>query len=251
MQDSIERFSIRANNYDRYRPDYPRQLFDHLLAACAVKSDQKITDVGAGTGILTQGLARWGNKVFVVEPNPEMRRIAANRLKNYANCELIAATAEATTLSNSSVHLITCAQSFHWFNPQLSKSEFGRIAAPGAYLAIVWNTRNTLSTFEAAYEDLIAAYATDYRQVSQHKLTDQEISLFFTPDSVTYTEFEHTDWLNIEQLYGRVFSYSFMPYEEHPLAPEIKTKLLQLFDRSQQNGQVRLSYKTRLFLGRI
>ncbi len=251
MQDSIGRFSVRAGNYEKYRPTYPHLLFDYLTATCAIGPGRVIADIGAGTGILTLGLAGRGSKVMVVEPNPEMRQIAADKLKNYADCELIAATAEVTTLPDRSVHLITCAQSFHWFNAELSKAEFRRIAAPDAHLAVVWNTRNTVSAFEAAYEQLIITYSADYLQVSQHKLTDQQVLSFFAPHQVSYMEFEHADWLNFEQLRGRVFSYSFMPHETDPLAPEIAGKLQQLFDHHHQKGQVHLSYKTRLFLGRI
>lgn len=245
---SINRFSVRADNYDKYRPGYPPELFSYLTAAAGLEPDDAIADIGAGTGIFTAELAKWKNPVFAVEPNPQMRHLAGERLAGFPNCSLIDGTAETTTLPGQRVKFITCAQAFHWFNPEECRKEFNRIAQPGAKAAIIWNRRNSESEFEQAYEQLIMRYSTDYPDMTQYKVKDQDMLQFFRPWTPDYQVFEHTDSLDFRQLQGRTFSYSFMPEETDEAAGRISLDLRKLFDDFQVNGHVNLSYRTRLFL---
>ena len=75
-----------------------------------------IADIGSGTGILTQQLIHECSKVYAIEPNSDMRRVAEKRLRNEPGFISINGTAENTTLENESIDYITAAQSFHWFD---------------------------------------------------------------------------------------------------------------------------------------
>ncbi len=50
-------------------------------------------------------------RVIAVEPNPEMRAATSA----HERVEWRDAVAEATGLESASVHLVLCAQAFHWF----------------------------------------------------------------------------------------------------------------------------------------
>jgi len=43
--------------YDRFRPGYPDELFDHVATACGLDGHGIVIDVGAGTGISSVGFA--------------------------------------------------------------------------------------------------------------------------------------------------------------------------------------------------
>ena len=47
-----------------------------------------------------------------------------------------------TDLSDSSVHAVIAAQSFHWFANDKSISEIHRVLVPGGKLGLVWNMRD-------------------------------------------------------------------------------------------------------------
>jgi SAM-dependent methyltransferase len=51
-------------------------------------------------------------------------------------------TCEAIPLDSRSVDAVTCAQSFHWFDPVRGVSEIIRVLRPGGGLALVWNQRD-------------------------------------------------------------------------------------------------------------
>ncbi|MGK6351708.1 class I SAM-dependent methyltransferase [Parapedobacter sp. DT-150] len=249
--DYITRFSDRAENYDRFRPTYPSDLIAFLRAHSTLRATQAIADIAAGTGIFTEQIATWGNKVYVVEPNPFMRQLAVRRLAAFDNCLFVDGTAESTGLEAGSVSLIVSAQAFHWFDLEKAKAEFLRIGGRNANVAIIWNTRNSDSVFEISYEQLIRKYAVDYLAVSQHKMNPSDVQAFFTPVTPLYRAFAHVDHLTFERLRGRTLSYSYMPNESSPALPDVLNALTALFNTCQENGTVRLSYTTRLYIGRI
>lgn len=251
QQDSIQRFSHRAENYDKFRPDYPQVLLQFLHACVPITPDLVIADIAAGTGIFTEQIAEWGNRVYVVEPNPYMRGMAHRRLAMCERCIFLDGTAESTGLPDDSVDLFVSAQAFHWFDLAKTRTEFERVGRKAPHVAIVWNLRNTRGAFEADYETFIRTYATDYLQVSQRKMDTADVRSFFAPSRPQYRVFGHVDSLTYEQLLGRTLSYSFLPDEVSPVLPEMKTALEKLFQAHQRDGKVRLSYKTRLFVGRI
>lgn len=251
QQDSIQRFSQRAENYDKFRPSYPQVLLHFLHEAVPITPDLVIADIAAGTGIFTEQIAAWGNRVYVVEPNPYMRGMAHRRLAMCGQCVFLEGTAETTGLPNDSVDLFVSAQAFHWFNLVKTRAEFERVGRNGPYVAIIWNLRNTRTAFEVDYEAFIRAYATDYLQVSQRKMDTAEVHSFFAPSRPQYRVFRHVDSLTYQQLLGRTLSYSFLPDEAAPVVSVMKAALEKLFQVHQRDGKVRLSYKTRLFVGRI
>src|SRR5690606_15404859 len=155
-------------------------------------------------------------------------------------------TAESTGLPDRSVDLVISAQAFHWFDLDKTKMEFQRIGRENLLVAVVWNLRNTDSVFERAYEALIRTYGIDYLNVSQRRMETEDVLSFFAPDSPEYRIFEHVDWLTLTQMRGRIRSYSFMPDERAPVYREMLKDMERLFDEHQQDGKVRLSYRTRL-----
>ncbi|SFB82748.1 Methyltransferase domain-containing protein [Parapedobacter composti] len=249
--DSINRFSDRAENYDRFRPGYPPGLVDFIRERIPSREDVVIAEIAAGTGIFTELLARWGNPVYVVEPNADMRQLALRRLAAFKNCTFIEGTAESTGLPDGSVDLIVSAQAFHWFDAAKAKAEFKRIGHGNPLVAIVWNLRNTDSAFESGYESLIRRYSVDYLKVSQRKMKTADVSAFYAPMKPEYRVFKYVDFLTFEQLRGRTLSYSYMPDQSSPLTQEVLASLRVLFEAHQRDGKVRLSYKSRLFIGNI
>src|SRR5580704_12012089 len=71
---ATSRFSDRVENYVRYRPGYPEEALRVLRNDCGLTASHVVADIASGTGIWTRMLLQNGNRVFGVEPNPEMRR---------------------------------------------------------------------------------------------------------------------------------------------------------------------------------
>src|SRR5260221_7274796 len=110
MSDSTRRFSSRVDNYVRYRPSYPHEVVGLLAAECRLTPGALVADMGSGTGLLAELFLKNGNRVFGVEPNRQMREAGERLLAGYPLYTSIDGTAEATTLDNASVDIITAGQ---------------------------------------------------------------------------------------------------------------------------------------------
>src|SRR5882672_6035213 len=103
VENATQRFSSRVENYVRSRPGYPPEVLDLLKTECGLTPASVIADIGSGTGILTRMFIENGNRVYGVEPNPEMRKAGEEFLARHPQFVSVDGTAEATTLPGQSV----------------------------------------------------------------------------------------------------------------------------------------------------
>ena len=79
MAEFTNRFSGKANDYNKCRPKYPKTLLDLMIAETGFSADKTVADIGSGTGISSEMFVNFGNQVFAVEPNENMRQSAMMR----------------------------------------------------------------------------------------------------------------------------------------------------------------------------
>lgn len=66
----------------------------------------------------------------------------------------ISGTAEDIPLSDNSVDLVSCAQSFHWFDSVSFRAECDRILRPNGKILLIWNTKDTDSPIMRDYQEI-------------------------------------------------------------------------------------------------
>lgn len=123
-------FSTQATDYARFRPRYPKALFDFL--AKSTEERKLAWDVGTGNGQAALILASHFEKVIATDPSEKQLAEAVPHEK----IEYRINTAEDSGLASGTVDLITVAQAFHWFRQPEFFAEVERVAKPGAILAI-------------------------------------------------------------------------------------------------------------------
>ena len=239
-------------NYIRYRPHYPKAVIDLLCHECGLNRGSVIADIGSGTGILTELLLRNGNVVNAVEPNNEMREAAERLLGAFPNFLSIAGTAEATTLPERSVDILTAGQAFHWFKRAETRVEFVRVLKPGGWVALMWNDRNISDRpFFKAYENLLVTYGTDYDAVGAKHVDDKIVGDFFAPAKFKRAQFPNQQEFDFEGLKGRLLSSSYAPEAGHPNHIPMLESLRTIFDQYQSGGKVIFEYDTTIYYGRL
>lgn len=252
MDDSTKRFSSRVDNYIRYRPGYPRGIVETLRGECGFTPDSVVADIGSGTGILTEIFLRYGNLVYGVEPNREMREAAERFLKDYPRFQSVVGQAEATTLADKSVNFLTAGQAFHWFDREKTRTEFVRILKPDGWVALIWNERITTSTpFLIAYEHLLKDYSTDYEKVDHRQIDHDVIRDFFESDDFKLKQFKNVQVFDYEGVKGRLLSSSYAPEEGHPNYEPMLAGLERIFLSYQNDGKVDFEYITQMYYGRL
>lgn len=245
------RFNDRVANYVAYRPGYPARLVEFLREELGARPGAKVADVGAGTGILSELLLREGCAVVCVEPNDAMRAAAESRLKSYTAFASVKGTAEATTLADASVDLVTAAQAFHWFDAEAARAEFRRILRPTGRVALLWNMRRThTSPFLRDYEALLREFGTDYAQVNCEQVSEDRIAAFFRGEYGA-RGFDNFQPVDFQALRGRLLSSSYVPLEGHPRYAPMLARLREIFDEHERGGRVTIEYDAKVFYGRL
>lgn len=245
---NTQRFGDRADNYVKYRPGYPKKVLEFLSEVTGFTAVWKVADLGSGTGISTALFLDNGNTVYAVEPNGPMREKAEELLGGRANFISIDGTAESTGLADSSIDLIVAGQAFHWFDPVAAKKECMRILRPGGSMALMWNERQKKSAFENAYEDLLQAFGTDYKQVNHSNVTEKELNAFFSPAPFVIKVTDNRQAFDWQRLEGRFLSSSYIPLEQNDMYKKMMLQLRSIFDAYQRDGKVYFDYQTKLYI---
>ncbi|MGQ0760517.1 MAG: class I SAM-dependent methyltransferase [Acidobacteriota bacterium] len=251
MLDPTKRFSNRVENYQKYRPTYPTEIIPLLEKDCALTRDSVIADIGSGTGFLSELFLGNGNRVLGVEPNAEMRAAGERLLADYSNFVSVDATAEATTLPESSVDFVTAGQAFHWFDREKTHREFHRILKADGWVVVVWNTFPTdRSALVKAYDDILVRFGTDYREVAR-EIENSGIEKFFSPGACKRSLFDFQQTFDWEGFKGRLLSASYAPNADSANYEPMLGDLRQVFDSHQKDGTVVFDYDTVVYYGQF
>lgn len=247
--DATTRFSNRVADYIRYRPGYPPELLQTLQSEAGLNPQSAVADIGSGTGISSDIFLQSGCTVFGIEPNTEMRTAAEARFAGVTRFHSLSATAEATTLPDASVDFVVAGQAFHWFDRDLTRTEFARILRPGGCVALFWNSRRIDTTlFLQGYESLLNEFATDYQQIN-HSNIDRSILARFFEGPFTIRSFPNSQEFDYEGLQGRLLSSSYAPAQGDPRHEPMLKELQRLFHDYAAAGKVRFDYDTELYFG--
>lgn len=152
-----DHFSGHAATYARARPTYPDALFDWLAGVPARRG--LAWDAGCGNGQASVALARVFERVVGTDPSAEQIAQATQA----GNVAYRVEPAEAPTLADGSVDLVTVAQALHWFDLPAFYAQVRRVLADGGAIA-VWSyglsqvSRDVDATFLRLYDQWLGNY---------------------------------------------------------------------------------------------
>ena len=241
-----QRFTGKADVYEKFRPSYPDELIDFLYEKARCDA---VADIGAGTGKFTRCLLKKPWKVTAVEPNADMRE----KLTAIEGITVVNAPAENTGLADKSVGLITAAQAFHWFDEEPFRRECIRVLQDGGKLAVIWlnYVREGLTSRKFG---LCQKYSTDehYRQTGRAGMrAEEESDEFF---AAYFKEFQKTEFFG-ELVYdrgtfiGEALSGSYSPREGEPNYKPFVEELNVLFSEYESRGETAAKTKIVCYFG--
>jgi len=250
VSDPATRFSNRADNYARYRWDFSPQAIEAIFRITGLTTAATAADVGSGTGMLSQHFVERVSKLFALEPNKEMRKLAQDLLESYPSYISIDGYAESTTLPENSVDLIVVGRAIHWFDSRKARAEFSRILKPRGWLAILQTPCLDQELDEAI--KLIRKYENGWDvEGDKAKLEKTPLSFFFGGDDFITLRFPETIFETWQGFFGRQCSVSSAPVETHPLYPNFKKAAREIFQKFSVNGCLSVEIATELHVGRV
>ncbi len=220
-------FDAWADEYDRYRPGYPDDLFVTIQARLGLPELPHVADLGAGTGRASLAMAALGWRVTAIEPGrPMLDQLRARASEDGLVLSTVQASAEETGLDPASVDLATAGQAFHWFDKGRAVDELARIVRPGGGVALFWNVRDeAASPFVAAYHAMLeerfgSADTRRYLQAGRqqgHAATRSAFEGLASFGPLEKMELRHEQTMSAEEFTGMAFTASYVraqPEEE-------------------------------------
>jgi len=123
-------FTAQAKTYAKYRPSYPRDLFEYILQF--VTERNCAWDCATGNGQAALVLSRFFKTVEASDLSEAQIKQAVQK----ENIHYHVCPAEQTGFADNSFDLITVAQAYHWINWDLFHKEATRVGKNEAVVAI-------------------------------------------------------------------------------------------------------------------
>ncbi|MCE5323681.1 class I SAM-dependent methyltransferase [bacterium] len=128
-----------AQVYEENRPSYPEQLIDDLIDKAQLTTDDRLLEIGAGTGKATTLLAKRGFQIHCIEPGMNLAGILTQKCSCYPKVSIdIASFEEWIPAGDMKFDLIFSAQAFNWLEPDIRYRKCRQLLKNGGYLALFW-----------------------------------------------------------------------------------------------------------------
>ena len=144
-----DHFSKLAADYAKFRPRYPRELFEYL--GNVAPSRALAWDCGTGNGQAAVGLASVFDRVIATDASETQ----ITNAQPHERVEYRTAPAESSGIASETVDLIMVAQALHWFDLDRFYDEVRRVLKKNSVLAA---SAYNLLHVEPAIDEVINRY---------------------------------------------------------------------------------------------
>lgn len=198
-------FSNQAQNYAKYRPHYPPELFEYL--AHLVPQPHAAWDCATGNGQVALGLASYFQTVYATDASAaQIAHAFPHERIHYA-----VAPAETSGLTDRSVDLVTVGLALHWFDLERFYQEVNRVVKPAGAIAVWCTGRFQLpqapdpvnQTLEKLHELLEPLWHPEIQLV-----VDRYQTIPFPFVECVSPEFTRVEWWTVTDLIGCITTWS-------------------------------------------
>jgi len=130
-------FGKTSLDYSKYRDIYPNSMYEKLYELGIGKKDQKILDLGTGTGVFPRAMYKYGAKFTGTDISEEQISYAKELSKNmdiiYKVCP-----AESTGLNSNEYDVISAVQCFVYFDKEKLMPELKRLLKKDGKIVLIW-----------------------------------------------------------------------------------------------------------------
>ncbi|KAL9654399.1 hypothetical protein ABK040_010426 [Willaertia magna] len=179
-----------TDEYERYRFEYPNEIFSFIKEQLNEKTDVIALDVACGNGLATFELSKFCKFVLAIDPSENQLSNAKEKMnkKNVTNIKFERGSAETLedlvkahleNLESNEAHecfdLIVVAQALHWFNFDTFFRNVEKLLKPGGVFVAWGFTINEFKNQKAQeiqldfYENTLKEYWTERRLIIDQK----------------------------------------------------------------------------------
>ena len=241
-------FMNKQDYYNKYRPNYDKEIINILKEKYGLNSESVIADYGAGTGKFTDLIIPYINKLYFVEPNKDMINFAIENIK-YSKIIFLNEKAEETSIPKELVDFAFAVHSFHYFEKDKFKIELEKTLKNDGYFCIIWyDYLDKNNPLQVEWKELMYQKKgfSDNRNKKSDRIDIYKNSLYEEHNFVIKKDF------TFEELLGLGLSVSSTPLlaqtEEYAM---FENKVKDIFNKYQKNNKVEFNLKCNMQIGKI
>lgn len=259
-------FDETARFYARYRPPYPAELLDGLVAEFGLGPGTDVLDLGCGTGQLALPLSRSGCTVWAVDPDPDMigEGVRTQAAGTYGAVRWLVGRGEDLAQARlPTVRLCTMGSSFHWMDRDEVLATLDGMTAPDGGVALVSGSASIWSktgAVEASWigvaRDVVQEFLGSKRRAGtgtySHPTRDHEQVLRDSAFArIAKRRFTTVRVLSVDEVIGQQLSTSYAsPARLGDRVAEFRTELSRRLRALNPSGEFETVEHTDLIVGR-
>lgn len=236
-----DNFSKESDKYARYRPHYPKELYDFILSR--VPKKELAWDCATGNGQVAFVLAQHFKSVMATDLSQQQvsNAIHSNKI-NYS-----VQIAEETNFQENSFDLITVGQAIHWFKFETFFKEVKRVLKPtGVFTAFGYGLNSVNPEIDTLihhfYHEIIGGYWDNERK----HIDNEYASIEFPFKKVESRKYYHDVLWDVDHYIGYLNTWSAV---KHYISKE-ETNPINQIEQELRNlwGHEKLSVRFPIFL---
>jgi trans-aconitate methyltransferase len=240
-------FGEAAEGYDEFRPTYPDEMVQRLIA----DGPTTVLDVGCGTGITARLFMACGCQVLGIEPDARMAEVARRRGTTVEDGNF-----EAWDPGGRHFDLLVAGQAWHWVEPHAGAHKAVEVLRPAGRIGLFWNSSTPEGSARVAIDAVYGEVAPDLAEsaIVFGRGDDQmyeAVARTLRDDGgfvdVTLEDYAHEVVYSTDQWLGLVNTHS-----DHRTMPDVDREHLFSALRpaiDAAGGQVPMRYATTLVTG--
>ena len=247
-------FNDDAENYDKYRPGYPDELFDDIMHYFG-NSVYKAMEIGAGSGQATQWFAGQGIYTIAMDIGKNMVNFLSVKFQNYSNIKCVCSSFEDYKTDGERFDLVYSATAFHWLDCGQALPKIKSILNSNGIIALFWNhpfVGRKNDTVHNAIRKIYDKYRPDDKTPQEFSDRDTDKYKSLLSDS-GFKDVKAKLYCRERTLTADEYICLLNTYSDHRILPvEIKTDFEnEIYNAIKNNGnEIRVYDTIDLYLGR-
>lgn len=198
-----DNFSAGSGDYAKFRPRYPQELIDHLLAL--VPGNRAAWDCGTGNGQIAGMLAPFFKEVFGTDISMQQMREADLSPNIWYSVQ----PAEKTGFADNQFDLVTVAQAIHWFRFEDFYREVKRTLVNNGVIAVIgYGLIQTIPPLQKIIDDFYRDIIGPYWDAERKYIDEAYQTIPFPFDEIAMPSFLMEYEWTAAQLIGYINTWS-------------------------------------------
>ena len=215
-------FNENEYNYDKARPDYPKELFDDIFNYINLSKTSNALEIGIGTGQATLPFLNKGCNVAAVELGDRLAKYCQQKFSRFNNFCIYNSDFIEIELPKRSFELIYSATAFHWIPKDSGYAKVKSLLKPGGVVALFWNHPFVSSTDDET--NLASMYV--YEKYRPDDKTPKEFDLSKCQEQIEelekygFTDIKSKIYKRIRRLTSEEYISLINTYSDHIALPK-------------------------------